>query len=237
MPIRASDYILPLVIGKKSSKNPFAQLNCFVGTAFYIGANGVIATCGHIASTPASDEDLMAYDINLQRFLKLEMLQIHPEMDFAIARTGVKHNKYLRLIKTEMHPIELGTNISSFGYTNAGRVGLDLRLEDKHFKGYISFIGTKPDTTLRCRTVCELSFPTLNGFKGAPVFFENKSSLVGMLYGNRESKIEVPLNALVEIKCKAETKQQPHSLVLGLMHTVNDIVTFIEDMGIKVKGG
>jgi hypothetical protein len=237
MLIKASDYILPLVIGKKNSENPFAQLNRFIGTAFYIGANGVIATCGHIASTPASDESLMVYDLNLQRFLELEMLQIHPEMDFAIARTGIKHNKYLRLVKTETHPIELGTNISSFGYINAGRVGSDLHLEDKYFKGYISFIGTNPDTTLRCRTVCELSFPVLNGFSGAPVFFESKNSLVGMLYGNRESKIEVYSNTPVQIKGKAVTKKQPRSMALGLMHTVNDIVTFIKDMGIKVKGG
>jgi len=237
MPIKASDYILPLVVGKKNTENPFAQLNRFVGTAFYIGANGVIATCGHIASTPASDESLMAYDLNLQRFLKLEMLQIHPEMDFAIARTGVKQNKYLRLVKTDMHPIELGTGISSFGYVNAGRVGADLRLEDKYFKGYISFIGTKPDTTLKCRTVCELSFPTLNGFSGAPVFFENKNSLVGMLYGNRESEIEVYSNTMVEIKGKAVTKKYPRSMALGLMHTVNDIVTFLAYMGIKIKGG
>ena len=236
MPIKASDYILPLVIGKKNSKNPFAQLNRFVGTAFYIGANGVIATCGHIASTPASDEDLMAYDPNLQRFLKLEMLQIHSKMDFAIARTGVKHNKYLRLVKTKMHPIELGTNISSFGYINAGRVGADLRLEDKYFKGYISFIGINPDSTLKCRTVCELSFPTLSGFSGAPVFFENKKSLVGMLYGNRESQIEVFSNSLADIKAKAKTRKQSRTMALGLMHTVNDIVTFLEDMGIKVKG-
>ena len=197
----------------------------------------MIATCGHIAAAPASNEDLMAYDLNLQRFLKLEMLQIHPEMNFAIARTGVKQNKYLRLAKTDMHPIELGTNISSFGYINAGRVGSDLRLEDKYFKGYISFIGTRSDKTLRCRTVCELSFPTLNGFSGAPVFFENKNSLVGMLYGNRESKIEVFSNKLIEIKGKAVTKKHPRSMALGLMHTVNDIVAFIEDMGIKVKGG
>ena len=197
----------------------------------------MIATCGHIASAPARDESLMAYDLNLQQFLKLEKLQVHPEMDFAIARTGVKQNKYLRLVKTETHPIELGTNISSFGYVNAGRVGVDLRLEDKYFKGYISFIGTKPDKSLRCHTVCELSFPVLNGFSGAPVFFESKNSLVGMLYGNRESKIEVYSNTLVEIKGKAVTKKQPRSMALGLMHTVNDIVTFIEDMGIKVKGG
>jgi hypothetical protein len=129
----------------------------------------------------------------------------------------------------------LGTSISSFGYINAGRVGSDLRLEDKYFKGYISYIGNKADTDLRCRTVCELSFPSLTGFGGAPVFFENKSALIGMLYGNRETSIEVFSRS--EFGNNGKPKKILRTMAFGLMHTVNDIVTFLEDMGIKVKDG
>lgn len=237
MPISAADYILPLVVGKKDSKKPFERLNRFAGTGFYIGANGVVATCEHVVASLKRDEMIMAYDINLKKFFKLNKIKNHHEMDFAIARINVKNNKFLRLVRTEKNPIELGTNVSSFGYINAGRVGSDLRLEDKYFKGYISFIGNNPDSTMKCRTVCELSFPSLSGFSGAPVFFENKSALIGMLYGNRETNIEVFSHSVSENNGETITEKIFRTMEFGLMHTVNDIVIFLEDLGMKVKSG
>jgi len=237
MPISAADYILPLVVGEKDSKKPFERLNRFAGTGFYIGANGVVATCEHVVASLKRDEMIMAYDTNLKKFFKLSEINNHHEMDFSIARINVKNNKFLRLVRTEKNPIELGTNISSFGYINAGRVGSDLRLEDKYFKGYISFIGKKPDSTMKCRTVCELSFPSLSGFSGAPVFFENKSALIGMLYGNRETNIEVFSHLVSENNGETITKKIFRTMEFGLMHTVNDIVIFLEELGMKVKSG
>ena len=237
MPISAADYILPLVVGEKDSKKPFERLNRFAGTGFYIGANGVVATCEHVVASLKRDEMIMAYDINLKKFFKLSEINNHHEMDFSIARINVKNNKFLRLVRTEKNPIELGTNVSSFGYINAGRVGSDLRLEDKYFKGYISFIGKKPDSTMKCRTVCELSFPSLSGFSGAPVFFENKSALIGMLYGNRETNIEVFSHSVSENNGETITEKIFRTMEFGLMHTVNDIVIFLEDLGMKVKSG
>jgi len=237
MPISAADYILPLVVGEKDSKKPFERLNRFAGTGFYIGANGVVATCEHVVASLKRDEMIMAYDINLKKFFKLSEINNHHEMDFSIARINVKNNKFLRLVRTEKNPIELGTNVSSFGYINAGRVGSDLRLEDKYFKGYISFIGKKPDSTMKCRTVCELSFPSLSGFSGAPVFFENKSALIGMLYGNRETNIEVFSHSVSENNGETITEKIFRTMEFGLMHTVNDIVIFLEELGMKVKSG
>jgi Trypsin-like peptidase domain len=237
MPIKAVDYILPLVIGKKDSKSPYDRLTRFAGTGFYIGANGVIATCDHIVASLDGDEILMAYDINLNRFIELTEIRSHPEMDFALARIGVRNNKYLKLVRTDKHPIELGTDVSSFGYINAGRVGSDLRLEDKYFKGYISFIGNKPDPAMKCRTVCELSFPSLTGFSGAPVYFTNKRALIGMLYGNRATNIELFSHSVVEKNGATKKDKIFRTMEFGLMHTVNDIVVFLEDMGIKVKSG
>lgn len=237
MPVNAADYILPLVVGKRVSDNSFKELDRFAGTGFYIGADGLVATCSHITASIKSDELLMAYDIHQKKFFDLTELNCHPLMDFAIARIGVKNNKSLKLLNTKKRPIVLGTNVSSFGYINAGRVGSDLRLEDKYFKGYISFIGNKPDSSMKCRTVCELSFPSLTGFSGAPVFWGDKGILTGMLYGNRETNIEVFSHSEVEDNGKSFRKKIFRTMEFGLMHTVDDIKSFSEDIGMRVTTG
>ncbi len=235
MPINAADYILPLVVGKKDSSNVSAGINRFAGTGFFIGVGGLVATCSHIMAPLENNEMLMAYSIHQKKFFELKSIHCHAYMDFAIARIDVKDNKFLKLLSTKERPLVLGTNVSSFGYINAGRVGFDLRLEDKYFKGYISFIGNKPDASMRCRTVCELSFPSLTGFSGAPVFLGDKSVLAGMLFGNRETNIEVFSRSAVEAKAKPSRNSIFRTMEFGLMHTIDDIKSFLVDIGMNVE--
>jgi len=234
MPIAAADYILPLVVRKKTVTRSHEEIDRFAGTGFYLGANGVVATCEHIVSSIDADEMIMAYDIKSHTFFQLNHVKCHPSMDFAVARIQVKNNSYFKLLSTQKRSIPLGTDVSSCGYINAGRVGSALRLEDKFFKGYISFIGNRPDPSAHCRTLCELSFPTLVGFSGAPVFYKDQNLLFGMLYGNKETRIEVASSPETAENHRASTAKKYRTMAFGLMHTIDDIISFLADMGLRV---
>jgi hypothetical protein len=58
-----------------------------------------------------------------------------------------------------------------------------------------------------------------------------------MLYGNRETNIEVFSHSVSENNGETITEKIFRTMEFGLMHTVNDIVIFLEDLGMKVKSG
>ena len=90
---------------------------------------------------------------------------------------------------------------------------------------------------MKCRTVCELSFPALTGFSGAPVFWGDKSVLIGMLYGNRETQLEVFSQSQVEKTLKTVKEKIFRTMEFGLMHTIDDIKSFLVDIRMNVTSG
>jgi hypothetical protein len=104
--------------------------------------------------------------------------------------------------------------------------------------GHIVSITEKPSKTLRANSVCELSFPVTAGFSGAAVISSDqvdKFQLIGMLYSNLESSIQV--HSFIDYKNEIEREKEKETIVkvteFGLMHSIYDIKQFLDDMGIK----
>jgi len=233
MAIKAADFILPLVTGKKVGKDTVDALHRYAGIAFYIGSNGLIATCAHIVESLEDQELLLAKDFNLGQFFEVKNIVCHPSMDFAVGQINVKHNRYMLPVNEKLTPVLMGTDVVSFGYVNYGKKGVNISLQYRFFKGYISCLGNKPDPSKRSRTLCEVSFPSLAGFSGAPVFLKDSDGLVGMLYGNNESNIEVfSFSEITDDKNKY-TEKVFRTIEFGLAHTISDIILYLNDLDIK----
>jgi hypothetical protein len=233
MSINTHDYILPLVTGKKIDDNTVDGLHRYAGMAFYIGHNGLVATCAHIVESLANDEILMVKDLNLNAFLEIEEIKCHPSMDFSIGRIKVNNNRYPIPANVKVTQSSKGLDLWSLGYVNMGKEENNVILQPRFFKGYISSFGDKPHPQTRSKSHCEISFPSLAGFSGAPVFLSGTNRLVGMLFGNNESSIEVfSFQEITEDK-KNYSEKIFRTIEFGLIHTVNDIVSYLEDLNMK----
>ncbi len=234
MAIKAADYILPLTVGKKISENTVDALYRYAGVAFYIGSNGLVATCAHIVESLEEEEILMVKDFNLNKFLEVQNIVCHSSMDFAVGRIKVTGNRYIPPVKEQITEVIMGTDVTTFGFVSAGKKGEDIILQYRFLKGYISRLGDSTDSLKRSKSLCEVSFPSLAGFSGAPVFLAGSNGLVGMLYGNNESSIEVfSFTEIVDDK-KEYSEKVYRTLEFGLAHTISDILSYLEDM--KIKG-
>ena len=154
-------------------------------------------------------------------------------MDFAVGKINVTQNNYTKPVNEEITPVIMGTDVTSFGYYNDGKDGKNLALRYRFYKGYISFLGNKPDAQLRSKSWCEVSFPSLSGFSGTPVFLSGTDGLVGMLYGGKESDIEVFSYSEVNEGEKIFSEKIYRIMEFGLMHTISDIKTYLKEMEIK----
>jgi hypothetical protein len=233
MAIYAADFILPLVTGKKVGTDTVDALHRYAGVAVYIGSYGLVATCAHIVESLDNEEILMAKDFNLDQFFEVQNIVCHPSMDFAVGQINVKDNSYLCPVNERLTPIIMGTDVSSFGHVNIGKKGIDISLKYRFFKGYISFLGDKPDSSKRSKSLCEVSFPSLAGFSGAPVFLKGSDRLVGMLYGNNESNIEVFSFSEIADDNKKYSEKVFRTIEFGLVHTISDIISYLDDLDIK----
>ena len=234
MAITAANYILPLVVGQKIDDQTVDELHRYAGLAFYIGSQGLIATCAHIVESINDQEILIAKDFNLNTFLEVKDIKCHDSMDFAVGRLKVDNNRFFLPIDVNATPLLMGMNVQTFGYVTHGKKGADLSLKYRYFKGYISCLGNKPDPTLRCRTLCELSFPALSGYSGAPLIFSNSQRLAGIIYGNAQSSIEEYSFTEIEDTGEKYSEKIYRTIEFGLAHTINDIIVFLDDL--KVEG-
>lgn len=203
------------------------------GKPFYIGSQGLLSTCAHIVEPLADGEILIAKDFNLDTFLEVKDIICHQSTDFAVGRINVNNSRFLCPLDSKSTPVLMGTDVQAFSFENYGKQGEDLALRPRFFKGYISFIGRKPEHFRRCRTLCELSFPSLAGFSGAPVMYSTSDNLLGMLYDNKESSIEVFSHSEVEEGEKRYSERIFRTMEFGLVHTIDDIQVFLKDLGIK----
>ncbi len=235
MPIRPADYILPLCTGEKINENTVKDLNRYAGVGYYIGKNGIIATCAHIVEAIKPQEILMAKDFHLNKFFEVKNLKVHPEVDFAIGQIDVRGNRVPPMVDEQSHPLMMGTDVVSFGYVNYGKDEKNLNLQYRFFKGYITFLGNKPHKSLRSRTFCEVSFPSLAGFSGSPIFFNGTDILAGMLFGNNESDIEVFSYSEIKEPNHEYTEKVFRTLEFGTAHTVSDIKLFLNDLKVPLN--
>lgn len=229
--MQLADHLKIIIAAELSSSKQIIRWR-HIGTAFHIGGGGMIATCSHIIKSKNDNEQLFALTATDQRTLApLEEIIFHPKYDFAVAKIDCPPLQFPTIYSGER--LYVGDDVLAFSYFNAGSPppGYAPNFQGRLFKGHISSLfhqereGVSPST-------CEISFPSIAGFSGAPLL-HGRDCILGMLYGNSESTIELYRYEEVtdEITRRAESI---HRLVeFGLVHSAMDIRRFLKEMGVK----
>lgn len=223
-------YLLPLLVVKLNQHGAGSLLR-YAGVAFYLQSDSLLATCKHIIESVAPGETLVAKNLQTGDIEILYEIKTHPKADFALCRTmSPAPHDYFRHLLT---PVQLGTDIQALGFTAAGAEGKNLMVDARLLKGYVSRLSetaTRPDA----RSTLELSFPSLRGFSGAPVI-DAKNQLIGMLFSNHESTIELFKYEEVDDE-KSRYRESVHRVQeFGLVQPIADIRRFSTELGVALQ--
>jgi hypothetical protein len=105
-----------------------------------------------------------------------------------------------------------------------------LTVDFRYLKGYVTRVGPNDFALPTGHTILEVSFPSLPGFSGAPLFTDT-NHLLGMLYGNLESAIEVFSTKEVSDAGEQYRETVHRVLELGLAHPVEQLSHWVSDLG------
>ena len=230
--MKLATHLLVILAAKLDGNNKVVAWR-HLGTGFHIGCSGTIATCRHIVQSCGEGEVLLALEGSIKKaFFPLYDIQSHPKYDFAIAKIDRPDTVEFPLIYSGEN-LYVGDDLLAFSYFGIGGGGAlqPPDLQGRLFKGHIVSIhqreipGVSP-------TTCELSFPSISGFSGAPLLHE-KDCILGMLHGNLESSIEVYRYEEVVSPSIKNAESIHRVLELGLAHTAMDIRRFLNDLGVE----
>ncbi|MCE7556449.1 S1 family peptidase [Aliivibrio fischeri] len=222
MQIVSSDYLKPLVAFKKD------KTERFVGSCFFIDNEGTAVTCSHIIEGLAEDEELCTLDEKTNNHIPIDIIWQHDTDDFAIIKLPIRGNKFFNLRYDR--PI-LGLDVMSYGFLNGGVSNQILKIDYRLMKGYVSRLGNEAEH-IRSKGVFETSYPSLSGFSGTAVFCQNGNELdlVGMLFQNVESTVEVFAFKEISESGEVEFKESVNRIVeFGLAHTTDTIVRYLNE--------
>lgn len=203
-----------------------------IGTGFHIGSNGTIATCSHIIGSRKENEVLLALEASEQNLVfPLYDIKCHPSYDFAIAKIENPNPIQFPTIYSG-ETLYVGDDVLAFSYfgVGGGGPGSVPNLQGRLFKGHIVSIHPREIHQVS-PTTCELSFPSISGFSGAPLLHE-RDCILGMLHGNLESSIEVYKYEEVVAPSSKHAESIHRVIELGLAHTAMDIRGFLKDLGV-----
>lgn len=228
MEIAVSDYLRPLVAWKKEGDVNYYPTGRFAGSCFFIDDKGTAVTCAHIIEGLSDDEILFSFDEKTNKNLSVEVVWKHGTDDFAIIRLPVVENKFFNI---RYDRTLLGLEVMSYGFLNGGMRDGTIKIDYRFMKGYISRLDNDAEF-VRSKGVLETSYPSLSGFSGTAVFCKNGENLdlIGMLFQNVESTVEVFSFKEFSESGKVELKESVHRIVeLGLAHTSDTIVKYLEE--------
>jgi len=123
----------------------------------------------------------------------------------------------------------MGHDVRVFGFNNMGKTGNVVDVKPRLFKGHI--VSTSDNSAHpEAKSTTELSFPSLKGFSGSPLVSTENGELVGMMFSNHESSIEV--HSFMDVEDNGDTfKEGIYRIIeLGLAHSIKDILEFISDI-------
>lgn len=227
--------ILPLYAAKLKNGKPTDNVNDlrYLGVSYHFNDQGNIATCKHIVESLVAGETLVAIEMHGECLAyRVEDIRCHQKYDFAVGYVGRKNYQVVPIHgKKEIY---IGDDVAAYGFTSDGIVNGMSTVVPRLFKGYITRTYHVPVVS-DAKSLCEVSFPSLNGFSGTPIIFTNKAegaSLAGMLFSNFESTIS--LHSFNEVDDNGDKfSEQIHKVVeFGIAHTAYDVRTFINDLGI-----
>lgn len=219
------EYIRPLIAYENDSPGYYPK-GRFAGSCFFIDEKGTAITCAHIIEKLAENEELFTFDVKTRKNQKVSIVHVHQDDDFAVIYIPTTGNRHLTIRHDR---VILGMHVMSYGFLNGGSMEDTIKVDYRVMKGHVSRLDTNP-LGHRSTQVVETSFPSLAGFSGAPIFCENSLDLVGMLFGNIESSVEVFSFKDVNDDGKEIFKESVNRIVeLGLAHTSDAIVGYLEN--------
>ncbi|ENN2394016.1 serine protease [Vibrio sp. VGrn 2] len=220
------DYQIPLLIAKQTIQggNIHLQIDRYAGVAFFVGNEGLIATCRHIVQMVQEGEVLVGKSLNTGVIEPIYNIRVHADYDFALgAFMGQPDYRIFPMDGEDCLP---GHDVRAFGFNNIGKIGADVRVNARMLKGYIV---SKHETSdhPEAKTTTEVSFPSLKGFSGSPLVSTETGKLAGMMFSNHESSIEV--HSFMDVEDNGDTfKESIYRVIeLGLAHSISDINQFI----------
>ena len=212
------EIIFPLVSGKYTKANT-VKVGRFLGTGFYISSNGLFITCKHVIEALEQRQDLFlgkVYGLFPGNYLPITNIKVHPKFDFACGQVITK--KRTKVLKPYRGPFALGLEVGAFGYSDAGKEKGCLFLDRRYLKGHISRISHEP-YDFPAKSLCEVSFSVPSGFSGTALLSDDYQ-LVGMLYGNIESRLQAySISEVIEGNSTFQEKAY-RVTEFGLAHTI-----------------
>lgn len=228
--------LLPLFCVKKTQNGAVKDPNQirYVGSSFHINDEGLIGTCAHIIDDVLDDEILVAVDASSQNndMYPVNEITKHPSFDFAIG--VVKRPKYDVIPIFGEQILHMGTEVFAYSFMPDSIIDGKWHINQRVFKGYV--VGShdnNPNSSIGARSTCELSFPSLKGFSGTPIFFDKKETCIaGMLFSNKTSSIVSHEYSEVAEDGKVFSEKISRVIELGLSHTAFDLRNFLNDLGV-----
>lgn len=225
------DYIFPIISGTPNAGNTM-KVGRFLGTGFFINSEGGFATCKHVAEAINEGQQLYVGQMkgpSAGDYLRVKDIKCHDKFDIAIGT--VVTGRKTTFLKPYAGVFALGVDIGAFGYTDAGKENNVLGVDPRYLKGHISRLAEEP-LGFPTKSLCEMSFAVPSGFSGTAVLSENYE-LIGMAYGNAESKIHS--YAVTEVVDGNSTflENVYRIMEFGLCHTVADLNLVFFELGIR----
>jgi len=218
-----SGFVFPLVCGRPD--DDIFRIDRFIGSGFWIDSHGHFLTCKHVLDEVGEGEcPAIGQPFGDERdgYIPVTGSTAHSEFDLALGRTMVKNSRFLDAYDGPLAP---GLDIAAFGFMEWGKSGDSLELDVRYLKGHVTRI-SEDATGLPTPYIVETSFSSPSGFSGAPLL--SGSKVVGMLFGNVETKLQG--YSLTEVqdgdKEFRETAYRIHEY--GLAHRTSDLVRFLD---------
>lgn len=233
--IQANQVLLPLLLCERDSKNHL-EISGFIGSATIIG--NTVCTCSHVIESIDFKKNAVISRWNPSdedgQFFEFSGAKLHPKYDFATLQTN--ESPPLDSLPLSEQILDMGPLVRAIGFHDDGyRINPDGRkmfqVAPRSFFGNVVRVYEVPSN--KSPSQCELSFPTLSGFSGAPVFSNGFDSIVGMIYGNIEQKIQVYENYELVDGEKRYSETVNRILELGLFHSTQSIKSFLADLAKK----
>ena len=230
-------YVVPVVAVPKGKQDIFR----FLGTGFFLGAEGHLVTCAHVVREVRPEESLHCFQIGRNRWIPLSISRVLSDHDLALCTGAAPETREVMPLVSEPF-IQLGADVNTLGYLHEPKGPDRLPFCRKVMRGYIKSIPESPEYP----DSYELSFPVLFGCSGAPLLFrfdmegESKSLLgiVGCVYGSRESRIVKHSEVTHEVSGAngLEREQEVTARIeeMGLAYNAKALLQLLEESGIII---
>lgn len=226
------DYVFPIISGTPGAGNTM-KVGRFLGTGFYINSAGGFATCKHVAEAITEGQQLYVGQIkgpSAGDYLRIQSVKCHEKYDIAIG-TVVTGGRRTAFLKPYTGAFALGVDVSAFGFTDAGKENNILGVDPRYLKGHISRIAEEP-FGFPTKSLCEMSLGVPSGFSGTAVLSDS-NELVGMAYGNAESKI-LSYSVTEVVDGNSTFLENIYRVMeFGLCHTVADLKLVFSELGVR----